>query len=266
MTTSGAITAAQVFAGFTRPRKRSASPEEQQALLSATRHEIDHEGRTLVVWSWGGGKPVLLLHGWESRASHMAAFVPALLQAGYQPIAFDGPAHGESEGEVSDVLDFGRAAVKVAAHFAPLSAVIAHSMGSAAALYAFAHGVRVHSSVHLAGPSSLSRVLHFTAAGAGLSAADTAAFEAMMTKHLAQPLSVMDLSELSFGMQHPALILHDPEDREMPFSESQVLNHVWPESVLEKVAGVGHRRILREPEVVRAAVSFIARSAGDNTQ
>ena len=247
----------QVFTALTRPRRRPASPEQVQALSGATRLAVDHRGAALAAWSWGQGAPVLLLHGWESRASHMAAFVPALVQAGFRAIALDAPAHGESQGEVTDVVDYGLAVAAAAAHFGPLAAMIAHSFGSAAALHAYAHGVRVQASVQLCGPASLTRVLQRGGAAGGLDAAGITRIAALMVERLGAPLSVMDLSSLRHGMLHPALILHDPDDSELPASESRALTEAWSESTLLSVPGVGHRRIVRDPTVISTAVRFI---------
>lgn len=256
-TDAGLDPVSQVFKALTRPRRRPASPEQVQALSDATRQAVDHRGVALTAWSWGTGAPVLLLHGWESRASHMVAFVPALVRAGFRVVALDAPAHGDSQGEVTDVIDYGQAVAAASAHFGPLTAVIAHSFGSAAALHACAHGVRVQASVHLCGPASLTRVLQRAGAAGGLDAAGITRVEALMAEHLGKPLSVMGLSSLCEGMLHPALILHDPDDPELPASESHALAEAWPGSTLSLVPGVGHRRILREPSVISSAVRFI---------
>lgn len=257
LTDIGIDPVSQVFMAFTRPRRRPASPEQVQVLSDATRLTVNHRDLELAAWSWGEGASVLLLHGWESRASHMAAFVPALVQAGFRAIALDAPAHGESQGEVTDVVDYGRAVAAAAANFGPLTAVIAHSVGSAAALHAYAHGVRVQASVQLCGPASLTRVLQRGGAAGGLDAAGITRIEALMAEHLGAPLSVMDLNSLREGMRHPALILHDPDDPELSVSESHALAEAWPGSTLSPVPGVGHRRILRDPSVISSAVSFI---------
>ncbi|MFZ6721989.1 alpha/beta hydrolase [Undibacterium sp. Ji49W] len=241
------------------PRRPATSDDDRIALSAARRFDIDHAGQVLVAWRWGPdtAPAVLLLHGWESRASHMAAFVAPLLQAGYGVIALDGPAHGESQGELTHVVDYGKAVLALAAQVGPLAAVIGHSAGSAASLYAYAHGLRVAASVQLCGPASLTRVVQRTARMAGLNAEEAYALEQQMAAHVGVPLDSVDLSQLQSGFQHPVLILHDPEDREMPYEESIALAAAWPKARLQPVAGTGHRRILRTPAVVEAAISFI---------
>lgn len=226
---------------MTRPQRRPGSTEEKHALAGAIRHTVEHRGLSLAAWSWGSGVPVLLLHGWESRASHMASFVPELLRSGLRPIALDAPGHGESGGDTTNVVDYGQAVVAVAAHFGPIGGVIAHSVGSAAALHAYAQGVRVHASVQICGPTSLRRVLRRGGKAAGLDIAEVARLEVLMAEQTGLPLEAMELTSLRSGMTHPALILHDPDDRELPVSESHSLAVAWPGSTLSLVAGLGHR-------------------------
>jgi len=262
-TSASSPTVAAVLQALTMPRRQARTDDDKAALSTAKPFHVDHAGLDLVAWRWGQeiAPAVLLLHGWESRASHMAAFVAPLLLAGYGVIALDAPAHGESQGEFTHVVDYGKAVLALAARTGPLAAVIGHSAGSAASLYAYAHGMRVAASVQLCGPASLSRVVQRTARVAGLNADEARALEQQMTAHVGVPLSSMDLSHLQSGFQHPALILHDPEDREMPYEESLALAAVWPKARLQSVAGTGHRRILRTPAVLEAAVSFIVEHA-----
>ena len=243
---------------MTRPQRRPDLAEDGQVLANAVRHTVDHRGMSLAAWSWGTGIPVLLLHGWESRASHMASFVPELLRYGLRPVGLDAPGHGESGGDTTDVVNYGQAVVAAAAHFGPIGGVIAHSLGSAAALYAYAHGVRVHASVQLCGPASLRRAIGRGGKAAGLGTVEIARLEVLMAEHIGSPLEAMELTALRDGMVHSALIVHDPDDREVLVSESHLLAAAWPASTLSLVSGLGHRRILRDPSVITSAASFIA--------
>ncbi|MGK2871090.1 MAG: alpha/beta fold hydrolase [Alphaproteobacteria bacterium] len=266
MTSTITDPASQVFRAFTRPRRRPASQDDLQALSGATRHTVDYRGVALAAWSWGDGAPVLLLHGWEGRGSRMAAFAPALAQAGFRAIALDAPAHGDSQGEITDVVDYGKAVAATVDQFGPVTAVIAHSVGSPAAQYAFAHGVRASASIHISGPVSLMRVLRRAGAMAGLDGAGMAHLEALFVAHLGAPLEVMELDALRAGMIHPALILHDPDDLEMPVDESRALARAWPGSALSLAPGLGHHRIVRSPSVIKLAVDFITKTAAERSQ
>src|SRR3712207_6641379 len=64
------------------------------------RSSIVVDGGRVAVWEWGNGPTVALVHGWGSRAARLAVHVEPLLGAGFSVVAFDAPAHGESEGRV----------------------------------------------------------------------------------------------------------------------------------------------------------------------
>lgn len=233
---------------------------------TAERRDLDvtlgmpgHEQRhTIVTWSWGHQGPrVLLVHGWESRASHWHAWVHPLLRAGFQVTAVDNLAHGASTGDAANALLWGQGLIAIQQAFGPIHATIGHSAGSAATLYAFAHGLKVDASVHISGPSSLRRVATGFALAMGLAREDIAAFRIGLEAQLGFPMAEMDIPALQAGLRHPALILHDPQDKEVPFTESLALNGAWPLSQLISVEGVGHRRILRSPEVIAQVVGSL---------
>lgn len=248
----------EIFRGFTTPRRAAATDHEVRMLSSATQLSLEREDGKLAGWSWGKPGPrVLLVHGWDSRASHLGRFIEPLCRRGFQVWAFDGPAHGESGGTSSSVVHYGRALLDIASQFGPFDGVIAHSVGSPAALYAFRHGMRVKSSVHIAGPSSLERVIQRLAQATGIDALETAQLRTLYEEHIGGPVSGMDLEELAPSLTHSGLIVHDPADREIPFEESERLRDAWPSARLIPVQGVGHRRIILQIEVVNAAVEHL---------
>jgi len=250
-----------VLHAFTHPRNKPLAAEEQQLLNQAEVQYFNLGWDRFPLWTWGRAanptRRVLLVHGWESRASHWASFIPALLVAGYEVSAFDGPAHGEADGESTNVLELGQALVVAAKAVGPLFAVIGHSAGSPASLYGFANGVETHTSVHLSGPAHLTHVLDHVAARGGLTKEQWPLFRQRFESYLGVPAETLDLPMLRHGLSHPALLLHDPLDAEVPYAESEALAAAWPEARLEAVADVGHRRILKSPSAIEGVVNFL---------
>ena len=261
-------TAQALAEAFGHPRPIQPVSEHEAALLdSGQRRDLDVLGHRLATWTWGGPGPrVLLVHGWESRASHWQAWVHPLLRAGFQVVALDNPAHGQSSGERAHVVLWGRALVAAAQVLGPFHAAIGHSAGSAALLYAFAHGLAVEASIHIAGPSSLRRVSAGFARMLGLPRDQLPAFHTRLEAVIGAPLSAMDLDTLRAGLRHPALILHDPQDKEVPYSESVALGDAWPLAELVAIEGVGHRRILRTPEVIDRCLRWLGLPAATPPQ
>ncbi|WP_374948404.1 alpha/beta hydrolase [Mucilaginibacter sp.] len=85
-------------------------------------------------FKWGSGKnSILITHGWGSKAADFAEMITALLELeDVEIIAFDAPACGSSEGELSNILLFVAAAKAVIQKFGPPYVVIGHSAGGLA--------------------------------------------------------------------------------------------------------------------------------------
>lgn len=244
---------------FSAPERVPLSAEERTALAGHAEPPLRHEGYKLARWTLGEGPRVVLVHGWNSRGAHLLGFARPLVEAGFSVTLFDLPAHGDSTGHAASVVHAGRALRAVVADIGePVHGVIGHSMGSAAALLAFAHGWQVRRSVHLAGPSSLTPMVKGLAAAHGLGPADAAAFAGWVERFIGTRIAYVDLERLQHGLRHEALIVHDPADRTVPFAASEALHAAWPGSRLEPVPGLGHRRLLADADVIARSVGFVA--------
>lgn len=243
---------------FSVPERIPMDAAERAALADAADPPLHHDGLKLARWTLGTGPRVVLVHGWNGRGSQLLGFAAPLVQAGFSVTLFDLPGHGNSTGQSASVVHAGRALRALAQDIGEAHAVIAHSMGSAAALWAFSHGMTVQRSVHLAGPSSLTPVVRGLAAAQGLGPADTAAFAGWVEGFIGMPLANVDIERLRLGLRHPGLILHDAEDRTVPIAASQALHAAWPGSRFDRLAGLGHRRLLQDTDVIARSVAFVA--------
>lgn len=243
---------------FSTPERVAMSPAEKAALADAAEPPLRHEGLKLARWTLGAGPRVILVHGWNSRGSHLLGFARPLVEAGFSVTLFDLPGHGDSSGHAASVVHAGRALRAVMAASGEVHGLIGHSMGSAAALLAFAHGLQVRRSVHLAGPSSLTPMVKGLARSHGLGPADAAALAGWVEGFIGTRMAYVDLERLRHGLRHPGLIVHDPEDRTVPIAASEALHAAWAGSRFEQVAGLGHRRLLADADVIARSVAFIA--------
>ena len=244
---------------FLHPR-RNPNGADGNPVPDATPVSFRHAGKLLRGFVAGdGSKTVLLVHGWESRAAHMLGFLPELLRAGFRVAAFDGPAHGASEGEKGHVAEMGRVVLAAREAFGTVDAIIAHSAGSPASLYAMTHGLNVEASVHIAGPASFERVLQRFAAACGLHGAELIRFRGLVHEALGIDPQLLEEEEIVRGLTHAALLIHDEGDKEVPFEESRRLHARWHSSELLPVTGLGHRWIIQDRDVIKNAVAFLER-------
>lgn len=249
------MTPEQACSYFLHPRRAGT---EDDFIAGATPVSFHHDGKRLRGHLTGDGpKTVMLVHGWESRAAHLHGFLLELRRAGFRVAAFDGPAHGSSEGEEGHVAAMGKAVLAAREAFGKIDAVIAHSAGSPAALYAMTHGLQVEASVHVAGPASFERVLQRFAAACGLDEGGFIRFRGLVHEALGIDPALLEEDAIVRRLAHPALLIHDEADREVPFEESLRLHARWPGSQLMRVEGLGHRRIVQDANVIKTAVAFL---------
>jgi len=253
---------------LTPPRKGAMSALD---LIDARSGLVEHKGRHLATWTWGArpspgaasaAPAVLLVHGWGGYAAQMRAFVFPLLSAGYRVIAYDHPAHGVSEGRLTGLPDLADALAEVAWHHGEVKAVVAHSLGAAAAALAVARGLRVESVVAVSPPSDLVGYSRRFARWHWMPEAARRAMQASIEDRYGVRWEDLELSRLAPRLGARALVIHDRDDRLVPWTQGASFAHRWPGARLLSTDGLGHRRILEAEAVTRAAADFIARRSG----
>jgi pimeloyl-ACP methyl ester carboxylesterase len=250
---------------FTPPRPRLSSASAA-FLGTGTRADIRLEdGRRVAVWSWGEGPAVLFVHGWGGLGAQFEGFVAPLVRAGYRAVTFDAPSHGASGPSrhgrrQSTFFEFSDALVELSRAFAPVAGVIAHSGGGTSVAWALRNGWSVPAAVFIApmgSPIAYQRVL---ADALSISDAVLERFKANVERRLQfrwQDLEVADVPRLV--ATPPLLLVHDRDDRETSWRESQGIVAAWPDSTMRTTTGLGHNRILRDPGVISEAVEFLAK-------
>ncbi|MCA0399301.1 MAG: alpha/beta hydrolase [Proteobacteria bacterium] len=207
---------------------------------------------------------VLLLHGWASQGLFMAGFVEPLLAKGYRVLVLDLPAHGASSGRL---LTFPRALQAITALLrseAPLAGIVAHSFGGAVATVAASGGIAAYEPVRtkklvlVSAPRGMQPYGDAFARMIGLGKRGHGAFDdevlALTGRPMADFYARPDLAQAGI----PTLVLHAPDDKEIPFSDAEELARAGNHVTLVAMPGLGHRRILFAPEVHDAAADFIA--------
>jgi pimeloyl-ACP methyl ester carboxylesterase len=249
---------------FTAPRTRP-RPEAKRWLLRGERTAHRVHGREVVSWAWGTGPTVLLLHGWGGHGGQLHAFIAPLLEAGFRVVAFDTPAHGASApsrlgGRRVTLIEIAEALRVVAASAGPLAGLVAHSGGCTAASLALREGWPGPERVVFIAPFALpSAAIEPFARTIGASPAVTTIFRDNTEHVLARSWQDFDVPALpDTRTVPPLLVVHDHDDREVPFFNGHAVASAWPGAALHGTEGLGHRRLLRDPGTVTRIVDFIA--------
>ena len=247
---------------FLTPKKRPATPHALGGVQPReVRMEVD--GERLVGWIWGDDGPtVLLVHGWSGRAADMAAIGARLAADGMRAIAFDMPAHGSSAGRRTSLAVWMKILTEMGARYGPLSAVIGHSFGGAAAILSLDAGLDARRAVLIAPPTGpayfLEKLRHFI----DLHERRAAGMERHLVTTVGRGIAEFDADRAAVRLAVPGLILHDPADSEVPFAHAEAISRAWRGSVLVPLPGEGHNRILRSPAALdRISEFLLARDA-----
>jgi pimeloyl-ACP methyl ester carboxylesterase len=233
--------------------------------------EVEAQGHVVRGLVWDDGldsarstRTVYLMHGWGGRGSQFGAMVEPLLESGHRVVMLDAPAHGDSDHgpagpRRTNGLEFAKALDAVFCRFGPAEAVIAHSLGTIATYLALRFGWLGTKRLVLIAPMVESQSLfnQFQAA-LGFGERTRRAFDRSILGWVGIPVAEFDAR---FQAAHvdpvPTLVITDRGDRQTPYRD--VVD--FAESIdapLVTTEGLGHRKILRDRDVIACVVGFLS--------
>ncbi|MEN3608723.1 alpha/beta fold hydrolase [Plantactinospora sp. ZYX-F-223] len=263
----------------TPPRRRTAAPTVPAGPSGATTFTgpydgapftVEVNGGTVTGRAWGSGPFVYLAHGWGGSASQLHGFVPTLVAAGYRVVAWDALSHGRSGPGVlgphrATLSEFADALTAVVRAHGPAHAVIAHSLGASATGLAVLDGLPVRRLVMIAPMADPLPYIQAFRRTLGIGPVVGDRLIAAMESLVGRPITDYDLGTRAdrAGELPPLLVVQDRSDREVYPADGATMATAWP-GRLHRTHGLGHGRILADPEVVRRAVDFV-RESGTGT-
>jgi pimeloyl-ACP methyl ester carboxylesterase len=257
----GAVLAERLF--FTPPRMALA-PQVRDLLDTGQSFRVYVDGGRVAAWAWGRGPAVALVHGWGGRGGRLAAaFTQPLLARGFSVVTFDAPGHGASDGRLSSMPQVARALQAVADAAGSLFGVIAHSMGGSASALAIANGLQVERAVFIAPAADPARYADDFAAALGVGPAAMAGMRRRSEARLRFRWSDLNVPRMATRFDVPLLVVHDRDDPTVPWEEGAAIAGAWPGAELVTTTGLGHREVVRDPQIVARAVGFVRQGAPD---
>lgn len=243
---------------FFRPRRKAAAKPQP---WERSTHLL--EGKRIQVYVTGRGRPVLFVHGWESSAWRMHLAIEALASNGYRCVSFDLPAHGNSSGQSTDLLEITRVMQQLQRSFGPFEAAVGHSFGGVCVANALRVGVGFSRIVLLSTPASIAMMAEKYAFTLGLGASAKDRFLRGVGRRLGAFGSRSELDPLRnlAAAPVPCLLVHDVHDPIVPFQEALQLRTAHPDVRLLGTEQLGHNGVVRSPDVLAACVEFLQGSA-----
>lgn len=221
------------------------------------------ENTTLTVHArWGApdSAVALLVHGWGGHAGQMRPLAQALAAQGLRPVIIEMPGHGHSAGWQSTMPQFARAIDYVSARLRQqgdtVRVLVAHSLGASAGAYALSRALPVERLVLLAPAASPPAYTHLFAQVFGLSERTRAAMQRRIEAREAILMPQFEAAAVGPGIAVPTLVVHDRNDTINRFADGQAYADAVAGAQLLATEGLGHRKLLRDEQVIARVVAF----------
>lgn len=229
---------------------------EQLAFLETGQPFAFPSGRYLLGgWVFGETGPVVVLcHGWQGSAASWYRMVPKLVESGFRAAVFNAPGHHASP-RVSSLPAFTQA-VKDCRRLFAAPYVVAHSFGALAAARAAKEMKDLKGLVLLSSPENLEPLAHGFCRRLQMDPASEMEFFECLEKSLPRPIAEETALRYLSDVEVPTLLIHDRDDQVIPVTTSETLSSLENTRLLI-TEGLGHRLILRDPDVIDEVVSAL---------
>jgi len=251
----------KAYRAFFSPSQYEVKPRDRKFIEQGNNYRIPFDGGELAVTSWGDDGPaVLLMHGWGGARAQMTGFVIPLLEAGYRVVAFDQPAHGESDGMVTNILEIAPTMDLIAKREGPFEAIIAHSFGTLITSYVLINRDFPPPSrlIYLGSFNRLLDSLPRFQVLAGLPDVIIDGLRDMIYDNFGEDvLDAIWNEKMTQQIDIPALMFHDKTDNVTPIEDSRSIARVWKSARLVETEGLGHRGALQSEDVHAQVIEFL---------
>lgn len=227
---------------FSSPRKGKVKPEQEVFLNKAKTTSINLDSNSVQIYHWKGeGETVILVHGWDSNTHRWKDLVKDLQKEGFNIIAFDGPAHGYSEGDILNVPIYSKCLDRILKLYRA-EYIIGHSVGAMTVVYNqyIKQSSFVKKIVLLGAPSEMSAIMSDYQKILRLNDKFMTALDQYFKDKFDYYFKEFSISEFSKNIETEALIIHDKFDRIAPVSAAESIHKNLKHSTLKITEGAGH--------------------------
>ncbi|MFD1551929.1 hypothetical protein DNU06_01480 [Putridiphycobacter roseus] len=257
------LSAKVAFHLFTKVRKKDIRDREKAFYQQAKKSSIPFPKEDLNIYEFGeeSNELIILVHGWDSNAGSLFAFVAPLLQKNKRVIALNLPGHADYKSSHTNLLECKDAIITLLQTFKNTEniSIISHSFGSAITSLALCElDIKVNNLYFLTSPNKMENVfLEFKAI---LKLDDR-------TYHLLRNMANVVLKEkledmyIHDKLKHASFqhlyVFHDEKDKIIDLENSIKIVSEIKNSSLKTYHKIGHYRMLWNEPLIKDVISFI---------
>jgi pimeloyl-ACP methyl ester carboxylesterase len=220
------------------------------------------DGTNLTGWQWnkGGGKKLLILHGFESSVINFDRYVRPFIKKGYEVLAFDAPAHGRSGGKTINAPLYKKMIMEINKRYGPIDYFISHSFGGLAlslALEDISHS-KDNKVVLIAPATETETAIDFFFKFLRLDPDIRPEFEKAIIKRGGVTPAWYSVRRALKNIRASVLWVHDEGDEVTPIADvKKAMDDRFSNIEFYITNGLGHRRIYRDNNVTKKIIEFL---------
>ncbi|HCG5588710.1 TPA: alpha/beta fold hydrolase [Vibrio parahaemolyticus] len=229
------------------PARTQPKNAEPQGLVKA---EIQGHTGAIKTYSLGQGSVWVLTHGWSGTASQFYPLMEHIAACGFTALAYDHPAHGESDGQYGHIPGFVRGLEEVLDSVEEgVAGLVGHSMGTASALECRHHKLENKPLLLIAPVLNYVENLFGSIARSGYSMKLFKAVVSEVEDQYGYPLQSIDPLKRLSERAAPMIIVHDEQDKFTKHSISAQAADEIENVELVTTQGQGHGRVMKCEQV-----------------
>ncbi len=231
------------------------------SLAEKLKYSLNGQSIAGYCWNKGQAKKVLILHGFSSSSYNFHPYILPLVEKGYEVLAFDAPAHGNSGGKTINVVQYREMIELLIKKHGPINSFIAHSFGGIAICLA------MEKAVH----DEYTKVVLIAPATETVSAIDAAftmlrikkqgvrqEFDSVIMQLSGHAPKWFSIRRAIKHIQAKVLWIHDEDDTVTPLKDAlKVRDDKHPNVEFVITSGLGHRNIYRSFSVKKKIFEFL---------
>lgn len=212
---------------------------------------------------WNQVRPhkILILHGFGSAAHNFHNYIAPLITKDYEVIAFDAPAHGNSEGDRINAVQYSEMIEKVDELFGPINGYIAHSFA----------GIALSLAMEKSNHQEDTRIVFIAPATETTTAIEGAfkmlkinntqvrdLFHKIIFEKSGHPTEWFSIKRAMNNIKATVLWIHDELDDVTPLDDAlKVKSANFPNIRFLITNGLGHKKIYRDNNIRNEVIDFL---------
>ena len=240
------------------PQKTTISKQDKAILSDAKRLEFGpNKGK--VAWSWGEGPLVILVHGWGSCGAHMGSLAKDVSAKGFQTVAIDITAHGESSGKRISFRKFSRdLAALVKFLDQDVYAYVGHSAGGLCTMAGRKlENLSAKKYVCISAPQTPYPPITVIRKKLAVSDGIVERYKNFLADQFNCSWEEITQQVYACEQESQLLLLYDESDRFVDHIDGDAIKACWPSATLFKTQGIKHSQQVWAPEIKEKVVSFL---------